>query len=71
MAAKTVLGARLTPRVSREKMNILWKLWKRVTPNLTHYERRRRIIAVLFGASFAILIVISVTLIMIKLSRPR
>ena len=47
------------------------KLWKRLTPDLTFYERRRRLTAVALGIFFAEIIVLSVVEIMIKLSKPR
>jgi hypothetical protein len=49
---------------------VLWRLWRRLTPNLTRYERRRRLMVILLGISAAATIVAVVTWIMIKLSKP-
>jgi hypothetical protein len=50
---------------------MLWKVWERMTPKLTFYERRRRLIVISLGMLFAIIIVASVAELMIKLSKPR
>ena len=47
------------------------KLWKKLTPNLTSYQRRRKFTAVALGIFFAAIIILSVAEIMIKLSKPR
>jgi hypothetical protein len=47
------------------------KLWKRRTPNLTFYERRRRLTTVALRIFFAAIIFLTVVEIMTKVSKPR